>query len=199
MKSILNTCLIFASVLIFTSCAPTLNVTTDYNHAAVMSNFKTFAMYKEPGKSNVSELNRNRIVAAVKAQMVADGFAEVGTGADLLVNVTSVLSDQKSLQSTTTGMGGYGAYGYGGFYRPYGYGGMYGGMGMSSTTTQVVNTTTGSVIIDVVDAKTNEIVWTGTGNKEIDKPSDNPDQAISAAIAKIMYSFPPGVVKPKQK
>ncbi len=196
MKSILNTCLFCAAVLIFASCAPALTVTTDYNHSAVMSNYKTFGMYQEPGKSNVSELNRNRIIAAVKAQMVADGFTEVGSGADLLVNVTSVLSDQKSLQSNTTGMGGYGAYGYGGFYRPYGFGGM--GMGMSTTTTQVVNTTTGSVIIDIVDAKTNEVVWTGTGNKEIDKPSENPDQVISAAIAKIMYSFPPGVVKPKQ-
>jgi len=197
MKSILNAFLFFAAILLFASCAPQLNVTTDYNHSANFSNYKTFAMYQLADKSSsVSELNQNRIINAVKAQMVQDGFTEVGTNPDLQVNVTSVRTDQKGLESTTTGMGGAGMYGYGGFYRPYGYGGLYGG-GMSTTTTTVTNTVTGSVIIDIIDAKTNQIVWNGTGNKEIDKPAENPDQAISAAIAKIMASFPPGAVKPK--
>ncbi len=200
MKSILNTCLFFLGILLFISCAPVLNVTTDYNHSAVFANYKTYAMYQMSDKSStVSQLNQSRIFNAVKAQMVTDGFTEVASSADLLVNVTAVRSDKKSLQSTTTGMGGYGAYGYGGFYRPYGYGGMGMGMGgISTTSTQVVNTITGSIIIDIVDAKTNEIVWTGTGNKEIDKPADNPDQAISAAIATIMATFPPGKIVSKK-
>ena len=199
MKSILNVCLFALAILLFSSCAPVLNVTTDYNHSAVFSKYKTFAMYHLADQSsNVSELNKGRIINAVKAQMVKEGFTEVASNPDLLVNVTSVLKNDKSLQSTTTGMGGYGGYGYGGYYRPYGYGGMGYGGGMSSTTTQVVNTITGSVIIDIVDAAKNDIVWTGTGNKEIDKPAENPDQAISKAIATIMASFPPGKVVSKK-
>ena len=192
MKSILNTCLFALAILLFSSCAPVLNVTTDYNHSAVFSKYKTFAMYHLADQSsNVSELNKARIINAVKAQMVKEGFTEVASNPDLLVNVTSVLKNDKSLQSTTTGTGGYG---YGGYYRPYGYG----GMGMSSTTTQVVNTITGSVIIDIVDAAKNDIVWTGTGNQEIDKPLESPDQFISTTIGKIMATFPPGKVVPKK-
>lgn len=196
MKSILSSCLFVLAILLYTSCAPVLNVTTDYNHSAEFSKYKTFAMYHLADQSsNVSELNKARIINAVKAQMVKNGLTEVASSPDLLVNVTSVLKNEQSLQSTTTGGMSYG-YGYGGYYRPYGYGGM--GMGMSSTTTQVVNTKTGSVIIDIVDAAKNDIVWTGTGNKEIDKPANNPDQAISAAIATIMASFPPGKVATKK-
>jgi hypothetical protein len=198
MKSILNACLLLVATLLFASCAPTLNVVTDYNHSADFTKFKTFSMYQMADKSStVSQLNQNRIFGAVKAQMVQDGFTEVASNPDLLVNVTAVRTDQKGLESNTMGTG-VGMYGYGGFYRPYGFGGMYGG-GMSSTTVSVTNTITGSVIIDIIDASNNQVVWTGTGNKEIDKPAENPDQAISAAIAKIMYSFPPGVVKPKAK
>jgi len=198
MKSILNTCLFFVAILLFASCAPSLNITTDYNRSANFSKYKTFSMYQMADKSqSVSQLNQNRIIGAVKAQMVQDGFTEVASNPDLLVNVTSVRTDQKGLESNTMGTGGVGMYGGGGYYRPYGFGGVYGGMGMSTTTTTVTNTIIGSVIIDIVDASDNQVVWTGTGNKEIDKPSENPDQAISAAIAKIMASFPPGAVKPK--
>lgn len=196
MKSILSSCLFVLAILLYTSCAPVLNVTTDYNHSAEFSKYKTFAMYHLADQSsNVSELNKARIINAVKAQMVKNGLTEVASSPDLLVNVTSVLKNEQSLQSTTTGGMSYG-YGYGGYYRPYGYGGM--GMGMSSTTTQVVNTKTGSVIIDIVDAAKNDIVWTGTGNQEIDKPLESPDQFISTTIGKIMATFPPGKVVPKK-
>ena len=194
MKRILNTCLFFAAILGFTSCAPTLNVTSDYNHSANFSNYKTFGIYQLPDKSqSVSQLNQGRIMSAVKAQMMAKGFTESSSNPDLLVNVTAVKTNQEGLQANTMGAGG--MYGYGGYYRPYGYGGMG---GMSTTTVTFTNTITGSVIIDIVDAAKNEVVWTGTGNKEIDKPSQNPEQDISAAITKIMASFPPGVAQPKK-
>ena len=194
MKSIIKTGLFFLAVVIYTSCAPVLTVTSDYDHSVDFTKYKTFSFYQLKDNSNsVSQLNKNRIVAAIKAQMVTDGYTEVTSNPDVYVNATTVKSDQKSLTTNSDN------YGYGGFYRPYGWGvgyGGYGGMGgMSTSTTTVTTTVTGSIIIDVINAAKNELLWTGTGNKEIDKPSSNPDQTIPAAIAKIMASFPPGVKK----
>ena len=68
-------------------------------------------------------------------------------------------------------------------------------MTSSTTSYSVDNYKDGSLIIDVVDAKTNKLIWQGTGNKEIDKPAKDPDTAIPKAISSIMSSFPPGKTK----
>ena len=62
------------------------------------------------------------------------------------------LSEQK--QFTTTSMGGYG-------YR--GWGGMGGGM---ATTTQQ-NIPIGTLIVDLVDPATHEMVWRGTASDQV--------------------------------
>ena len=51
------------------------------------------------------------------------------------------------------------------------------------------------LIIEVADAKTKNLLWEGIGNKDIDSPPSNPDQAIKDAVKSIMASFPPGMKK----
>ncbi|MGN6511031.1 MAG: DUF4136 domain-containing protein [Chitinophaga sp.] len=173
-------------VLLLAACGPTVKVTSDYDHQANFSNYKTFAFYNPAGdKSSISELNRNRIQNAVVSQMEAKGYTQAHTSsADLLVNTIAVAKEGKSVSANTD------YYGYGGFYRPYGYWG--GGMGMASsnTTYSVDKYTDGSVIIDVVDRTKRSMVWHGVGNAEIDSPLKDPDAQIPKAIAKIMSSFP---------
>ena len=115
--------------------------------------------------------------------MVKKGFVETSSNPDLLVNVTAILKEKTALQADT--------YNTGGFYRPYGWGGGYGG----TTTVTSYNYKDGSLIIDVLDASKNLLIWQGIGNKEIDKPSSNPDQAITSAVTKIMAGYPPGAGK----
>lgn len=176
----------FALVLLLAACGPTLKVTSDYDHQANFSNYKTFAFYNPVGdKSSISELNRNRIQNAVIAQMQAKGYTEADTSsADLLVNTITVAKEGKNVTANTD------YYGYGGFYRPYGYWG--GGMGMATSTTNysVDKYIDGSLIIDVVDRAKRNMVWHGVGNSEIDSPLKDPDTQIPKAIAKIMSSFP---------
>ena len=65
-------------------------------------------------------------------------------------------------------------------------------MGNSYTTYNVDTYKDGSLIIEIIDAKTKKLVWEGIGNKEIDKPVTDPDKKIAAAVAAIMKNFPPG-------
>jgi Domain of unknown function (DUF4136) len=173
---------ILSSLVLFTSCGPTLTVTNDYDHTANFSQYKTFRIVKlEQQYQALSQLNQNRIIAAVQAQMVAKGFTP-SDNADLLVNITSILKNQKELVANS--------YGYGGGYRPYAWGG-----GNMSTTVNVQNYTAGSLIIEVAASATNKLLWEGIGNQDIDAPSNNPDKTVPVIVQKIMASFPPGMAK----
>jgi stage V sporulation protein SpoVS len=173
--------------MIFISCGTTVKVSNDYDKAVDFSGYKTFGVYDVKAKNQVSSLNADRITNSIKAEMIAKGFTESATP-DLMVNPVTIMKDKVSVSSNTN------YYGYGGMYRPYGYWG--GGMGVSgSTTYNTYNYKDGSLIIDIVDAKTQKMVWQGTGNAEIDKAPKDPDKFISDAVKKILAPFPPGAKK----
>ncbi|HEX5153980.1 MAG TPA: DUF4136 domain-containing protein [Parafilimonas sp.] len=187
MKNIKNALFVLLSAALATSCGPSLKVTSDYDKSANFQQYKTFAIDTFRMNQRISQLNANRITNAIKAEMVKKGFTENTSGPDLKINVAAVLKDQKSVSSTTD------YYGYGGVYRPWAWGGGLGATGY--TTYNVQNYKDGSLIIDIADAKTNNLVWEGIGNEEIDKPVKDPDTQIPAAIASIMKNFPPGAAK----
>jgi hypothetical protein len=174
---------------IFFGCAPSLKVTSDYDSAANFTQYKTFRMDKptDASQQSVSQLNQERVFKAVRAEMLKKNFIE-SENADLIVHTVTVFKDMQSVSSSTN------YYGYGGYYRPYGWGG---GMASGHTTYNVQNYKDGSLIIEVVDASTKKLVWEGVGNKEIDKPSKNPEKDIPEAVASIMANFPPPIDKKK--
>jgi len=184
MKSRLNLLLIFSVLILAGGCSSPLKVSTDYDKAVDFTKYKTFGFYQLQDKSGaVSQLNQNRIIDAVKKQMVAKGFTENDANPDVLVNVVAIFKDKQQVTANTN------YYGYGGYYRPYAWGG---GMASGTTTYSTYDYKDGTLMIDVIDAAKKQLIWQGTGNKEIDKPSKNPDQAINEAVQKIMASFPPG-------
>jgi hypothetical protein len=175
---ILSTAVLFILVL-FASCGPTLSVTSDYDHTVNFSQFHNFKIVKlEQKYQALSQFNQMRIINAVQEQMIAKGFTLSETP-DLLINITTILKNEKQLVANS--------YVYGGGYRPYIWGG-----GNMSTTVNVQNYISGSLIIEVANASNQKLLWEGIGNQNIDSPSKNPDKAIPAAVQKIMAGFPPG-------
>jgi hypothetical protein len=179
-KSIYLSVFSLSVLMFFTSCGPTLTVSTDYDHTANFSHYKTFRIVKlEQQYQALSQFNQTRIINAVTAQMIAKGFKQADDNADLLVNITSILKNQKEVVANS--------YGYGGGYRPYSWGG-----GNMSTTVNVQHYVAGSLIIEVASAATKKLLWEGVGNQDIDQPLKNPDKTIPSDIQQIMASFPPG-------
>jgi uncharacterized protein DUF4136 len=176
------------AIIVLSSCEAPLKVTNDYDRNANFQQYKTFSLNKitDPKRQSVSQLNQDRINNAVIADMSRKGF-QPSDNPDLLINLAVILKDKQSVTANTD------YYGYGGFYRPYGW---RMGMGPTAYTTySVQNYKEGSLIIEVIDAKTKNLLWEGIGNKEIDGPVKDPDTAIPAAVTKIMASFPPGMMK----
>jgi len=174
---------------LFYSCSPTVKVTTDYDHAANFSEYKTFAVYDlKAQQGQVNQLNVDRVAKAIRNEMLAKGFTE-SSNPDLKVNAVSILKNKTSVSANTD------FYGYGGMYRPYGYWGGGAMMGGANTTFNTYDYVDGSLVIDIVSTKTDKLVWQGIGNAEIDSRPDNPEQFINDAIKKILAGFPPGAVK----
>jgi hypothetical protein len=158
-----------------------MKVSSDYDHRVDFSKYKTFDLLNG-AKSNISSINQDRIYNSVKAEMQGKGFTQDTKQPDLKVNITAIVRNEQEVSSNTN------YYGYGGAARPY-----YWGTGMSSsyTTYDVEHYKSGSLIIDVVDASTDKLVWQGVGDKKIDDPGSDADQRIAEAVNKIMQGFPP--------
>jgi hypothetical protein len=184
MNSFLKYGFILIAVAGMIACSSSVKVTSDYDKNVNFQQYKTFSLSKvDPSKQSISALNQDRVEKAIRAEMTKKGFQESADG-DLIVHSLVILKDKQSVTANTD------YYGYGGTYRPYGWGG---GMGVSGTTTyNVQDYKDGSLIIEVVDAKTQKLIWEGIGNKEIDKPLKDPEKKVPEVVTSIMASFPPG-------
>ena len=130
-------------------------VSYDYEKSADFKSYKTYA-HKEGTKVG-QQLIDDRIVAAIDTQMAAKGFTKSATP-DVYVVYHVAFDKEKDISTFSSGYaGGYGPYGYG-----WG-GGWSGGMGTSSTTVRDI--LVGTVVIDMADAKKNQIVWRGMATK----------------------------------
>ena len=173
MKKIITESTLFILIItLAVSCAPTVKVTTDYDRSANFSAYKTFTVDNFP--TNVNDLNARRIWNSIRSEMIKKGYAENDNNPDLVVNVISVLKDRKYISATGNGWNG-----------PYGY---WGGGGDATFKANYYKD--GSLMIHVVDVKTNRLLWEGIGNAEMLQQPKNPDEAISKAVAKIMEAFP---------
>jgi hypothetical protein len=84
-----------AALAFLIACEPSLKVTSDYDKAANFSQYKTFAMTQlDMQHQTISQLNQNRIIAAVKAEMAKKGFTE-SANPDLEVRTVTILRTKR--------------------------------------------------------------------------------------------------------
>ena len=170
-----------AAILMIPALAAAQKVSYDFNKSANFAGFKTYA--HKDGTKVGQQLIDERIVNAIDAAMAAKGFTKSETP-DVFVVYHVAFDKEKDISTFSSG--------YGGGYGPYGYG-WGGGWGGGSTTTQVRDILVGTMVIDLADAKGNQLAWRGMGVKEIDtqaKP-DKRDKSITNAVNKIFKNYPP--------
>ena len=160
---------------ILTSCA-SVSVNTDYDKKADFASFKTYAYSKNSiDKLEISDLDKKRILYAIDDALPAKGFTKSETP-DVLI---SIFTKERERVNVYNSMG----WGYG-----YGWGwGPNWGMGYTRTTT----TPEGTLYIDMIDAKTKELVWQGIGTGYLTTDSERKDERIAEFVAKILEKYPP--------
>ncbi|MGE5276059.1 MAG: DUF4136 domain-containing protein [Acidobacteriota bacterium] len=178
MKSQWKGALLAVALAAATACS-SITTSADYDKGANFSQYKTYAWKDVDAKQN--ELIENRIKGAVDSQLAAKGLRKVEANPDLWVVYHTRLSEQTQINTYDTGWG----YGWG--WRGYGYG----GGGMSSTTVSKIPV--GTLIVDLVDAKENQLKWRGTASKTLDPSAtvDEREKNVNAAAEKMFAGYPP--------
>jgi hypothetical protein len=157
------------------------DVKTDFDKNANFSNIKTFSVKIGTGWGN--QISENRISSEIKQTLVEKGWQLADEGkSDAVVVLHGATEKQRTLNTFYSGMGGYG-YGY------RGWGGM-GGMGTATTTESEY--LVGTLVVDIFDAKSKNLLFRGTAQDEIsDKPEKN-IKKLDKASHKMFKDFPPG-------
>ena len=158
----------------------------DYDKTMDFTTFKTYAL--KDGTKVGQPLIDDRIVNAIEAELAAKGLTKSDASPDVFVVYHMAFDKQKDISTYSSGYGGgYGAYGWG-------YGGGWAG---GTTTTQVRDILIGTLVIDMADAKKNQVAWRGMGVKEVktEAKPEKRDKSINDAVKKIFKNYPPKVKK----
>jgi Domain of unknown function (DUF4136) len=125
------------------------------------------------GGSHPNQIADAEIKQAVDAQLQAKGLTKTDNDkADLLVGYQVAVDQQKQ----------WNAYGGGGF--------RFGG-GMASATSSTIDI--GSLVLDMYDPTSKQLVWTGTATKTIDSSGNQQknQKNLDKAMEKLLKKFPP--------
>jgi hypothetical protein len=155
-------------------------VQTDFDHQANFSQYKTYSWQEiKPANS----LWDSRIKNAVDAQLAAKGWTQVPSGGDVAVVAIKCSKTQRTLQTFYDGFGG----GWG--WRRFGGG----GFGDSTTTEQ--NYKVGTLVVDLYDAKTKQLIWRGSAQDTLSDKAAQNEKNLDKGTAKMFKAFPPSSVK----
>lgn len=172
---------ILIAALMLASCASSPTINANYDHSADFSTYQTFGFF-EPFGTDVDgyeSLVSHTLKSAARSEMEKRGYTYQETGADLLLNFSGRL--QQKTRITQDPMGPT-YYGYRrGFYRGWnGY-----------TTTQVQQYEQGTINVDMIDAKRQQMVWESVAVGRVsDKTRQNRAATLTSAVADMFAKFP---------
>ncbi|HUL72306.1 MAG TPA: DUF4136 domain-containing protein [Vicinamibacterales bacterium] len=184
--------LIAAALLTVATMAWAQDVRYNFDKSANFSKYKTFKWVENKSGDQLDSLTKGDIQSAMEAELAKKGLQKSTTdAADLYITFAASVSTEKQVNTFDTG------YGAGpGWYGPYGYGGWSGGSSTSTTYT-IYN---GTVVVDMYDVGTKQLVWRGAVSKELDvnaKP-DKRAKNIKKATEKLFKNYPPPPPKDKK-
>lgn len=166
--------LVLAAVLFLSGACggPSVSVNFDYDTEYDFSGMKNYAYLPIKSIGTVSELKVRRFVDALNNELQSQGYQLSAEEPDFLIALHS--STAEKVDVTDWG---------------YGYGRWYGGY----RNIDVTQYTEGTVLVDIVDPSTRQLVWRATARSAVDD-SMNPDQRnqrFAGIAARLFANFPP--------
>ncbi len=156
---------------------------TDYDHNVNFRSYHTFSFYKV---QTSDPLYVQRIKDELTADLTKAGLQQVPTGGDLAITAIGGVHEQQEYNTFYDGLGG-GGWGW------RGWGGWGGGWGGTQTTVQQVPV--GTLMIDMYDTNTHQLVWRGRSNEDLSNNSGKNTHKLDKDIDHMLNGFPPKITK----
>lgn len=179
--------------LFLAGCAGTVpvDVSTDYDKAVNFNQHTTFKWYQEKPAARRDTTRTydtfmdQRIRNAVESNLGRKGLRRTEATPNLFIAYDVKVVTRQEIRPDYTYAPGWYGYGYWYGYR-YDYG--YSRFARPMTIDQYKD---GTIIIDIIDAKDNQLIWRGWGQMEVG--SANVSEAeINRIVGKILEKYPPG-------
>ena len=162
-------------LFVLASCS-TVRVASDYDTHADFSKYNSYAFFKPCiDKAEVSDLDKKRILRAIDTELTAKGLQKSETP-DVVISFFTKAKERIDVYQNHYGWGGHWGWGWG---HPW-------------HNSSVYKTTEGTLYIDIIDAKTNELVWQGVGTAPLIKENmAKKEERIQLIVAEILKKYPP--------
>jgi hypothetical protein len=161
-----------AMFVVFTAASFGQQVKTDYDHSANLSQYKTYSWEKVQTKD---PLMVDRIKDAVNGALTAKGWTRLDSDGDVSVVAMEITRNQQTLNTFYDGFGGGWRWG--------------GGFGDATTTTETYKV--GTLVVDLFDTKTKNLIWRGSSSDTLSNNADKNTKNLDKGVQKMFAHFPP--------
>ncbi len=151
------------------------HVQTDFDHQVNFSQYKTYSWQEIKDRNPLWD---SRIKNAVDAQLEAKGRTQVDSGGDIAVVAIKTTRTQKTLQTFYDG--------FGGGWRWRGSG------GFGEATTIEHDYKEGTLVVDLYDAKTRQLIWRGSAENTLSDKAEKNEKQLDKGVEKMFKNFPSG-------
>ena len=158
--------------LLLASASFAQQVKTDYDRSADFSHYKTYSWEKVQTQD---PLWAGRIKEAVNSALQAKGLTPVASGGDIAIVAIEMTKNQQTLNT---------------FYDGFGGGWRWGG-GFGNATTTVDNYKVGTLVVDLFDANSKQIIWRGSSSDTLSDKSDKNIKNLDKGVQKMFDHYPP--------
>lgn len=159
-----------AVVLAVASTAFCAEVTTDFDHHANFSQYKTYSFAKV---ETPDPLWDDRVKEAIERALSAKGWTQVPSGGDVSIMAVGMTHERPTLQTFYDGFDGW----------------LWGGFGESYTT--VEHYSVGTLVVDIFDTHTKKLLWRGSATDVLTGKPNKDEKKLEKAVSKMFDHFPP--------
>jgi hypothetical protein len=177
-------CLLALAVLM-AACASSPRIITNIDPNANFSQFRSFDFMQPLGtdREGARTLTSQHLIAAATDELQMRGMQRASNDPDLLINF--FLSTRETISTRQTPNTSMSMHRRGGRYSTWG------GYSMSMSTTQITQSTEGTLAIDIIDASSNQLVWEGAAAQRVtDNTRRNLEETLKSAVADMLSELP---------
>jgi hypothetical protein len=160
----------FIVIAILTTTSFAAKVSTDYDHAAKFSDYRTYSWTKV---KTVDSIWDARVKDAVNKELSAKGWIQVPSGGDVSVVAVGTARTEQQLNTYYNGFGG----------RRFG--------GFGNATTTVDRYRVGTLVVDMFDAGSKNLIWRASTSNTLSGNSEKNTKNLNKGVQKMFSHFPP--------
>jgi hypothetical protein len=161
---------LMSASLLLAAAAAWASISTDYDHNANFANYKTYSWGKLETANSIWD---QRVKNAVDSQLAAKGWTQVPTGGDVVVNTFGKTRDEQTLNTFYDGFPGR----------------RWGGFGEATTTVDTYKV--GTLVVDMFDAKSNNLIWRAVSSDTLSSNPDKNTKKLDGDVRNMFKHFPP--------